>query len=296
MITVILMYAILAASFTVAKTAIAYATPYFLVGFRFTLAGTLFLTLQYIFNRKKFFLRKQDVPHFFWIALFYVYLAFVPEFWALQYLTSTKVVILYSITPFFVAIFAYFLAAERFTVKKITGMILGFAGTIPILMIQDDIREAATEILKISLPEVVLLIAIISGAYAWFPLKKLMNKGYSLPMINGVTMLLGGLAALTTSFFIEGVFVTHIFSFWPFLGWILLLILLSNGLFYNLYGWHLRRYSFTLLSFAGFLCPIFGSLYGWYFLSESIKWNHFISLFLVGSGLYLFYRDELVER
>lgn len=296
MITVILMYAILAASFTAAKAAIAYATPYFLVGFRFTLAGTIFLALQYFFDRKNFFLRSKDLFSFVWIALFYVYLAFVPEFWALQYLTSTKVVILYSVTPFIVAIFAYFLVSERFTIKKITGMIIGFLGTIPILMIQDDIREAATEILKVSLPEIVLLIAIISGAYAWFPLKKLMNKGYSLPMINGVTMLLGGLAALTTSFFVEGVFATHIFSLWPFLGWVLLLILLSNGLFYNLYGWHLRRYSFTLLSFAGFLCPIFGSLYGWYFLSESIKWNHLFSLILVGGGLYLFSKDELGER
>jgi drug/metabolite transporter (DMT)-like permease len=63
-----------------------------------------------------------------------------------------------------------------------------------------------------------------------------------------------------------------------------------------MYGWHLRKYSFTLLSFAGFLCPVFGAFFGWIFLSEPITWHHFVSLCLIASGLFLFYRDELKGR
>lgn len=293
MYTIVFMYAILASTFTVAKIAIGYATPYFLIGFRMTCAGTFFLGFQYICDKNKFFLKKTDIISFFKVALFYVYLAFVPEFWSLQYLSASKVTMIYSITPFLVALFAYFLENEKLSIKKVAGMFIGLMGMIPVLMTQDDIREAASELFKVSLPELVLLIAVVSAAYAWFPLKRLMNKGYSLPMINGVTMFIGGIGALLTSFIIEGLFVPHVFEIKPFLFWVFLLILLSNVLFYNLYGWHLRRYSFTLLSFAGFLCPIFGAFYGWYFLSELITWHYFVALSLVTIGLYLFYQEEL---
>lgn len=292
MITVVLMYAALAASFTVAKIVVSYASPYFAIGFRMTLAGTIFLGLQYFLNKDHFTLKKSDLWLFGKTALFYIYLAFIPEFWSLQYLTSSKVVILYSVTPFIAAILAYFLVGERLTKQKVIGMSIGIGGMLPILFMQDSF--SAQEILKISLPELALFVAIFAGAYGWFPVKQLMDRGYKLPMINGVTMLLGGIAALATSAIVEGVSsATQITQVGPFLLWILVLIVLSNGIFYNMYGWHLRRYSFTLLSFAGFLCPIFGSFYGWYFLSESITINHFISLGLVGIGLYVFYREEL---
>jgi drug/metabolite transporter (DMT)-like permease len=292
MITIVFMYAVLAISFTISKLAIQHATPYFLIGFRMITAGTLFLTFQYIFNRKNFVLRKSDIGSFLYVSLFYIYLAFIPEFWALQKLSSSKVVIIYSATPFIAAALAYFLAKERLTIKKIIGMLIGLAGIFPILMTQ-NLAGPAKEFFYISSREAILLIAVVSAAYAWFPLKKLMNKGYTLPMINGTTMLIGGIGAMLTSFAVEGVVGTHVYSVGPFLLWTLLLVFLSNGIFYSMYGWHLRRYSFTLLSFAGFLCPVFGAFFGWYLLSEPITWHHFLSLFLISIGLYLFYQEEL---
>ena len=292
MLLVVLMYAVLAASFTVGKITLSYTNPYFLVGFRMVLAGSIFLLLQLLFNSKKFVLKKQDIGLFLYTSIFYIYLAFIPEYFALEKLSSSKVVILYSITPFIVAILAYFLAAEKLTRKKVIGMCIGLCGIIPIL-ITHDLAGLSRELFSVSIREVSLIVAIFAGAYGWFPVKKLMGKGYSLPMINGITMLSGGVAALLTAFMIKGVFITHVFEWKPFLSWLLLLIFLANGIFYNLYGWLLNRYSFTLLSFAGFLCPIFGSLYGYYFLSEPITWHHFASLVLIGGGLSLFYSDEL---
>jgi len=296
MITVIFMYAVLAATFTIAKKALSYGNPYFLIGFRMTLAGTLFLGLQYLFNRKNFYIRREDIWQFLKASFFYIYLAFIPEFWALSRLTSSKVVIIYSITPFVAATVAYFLASERLTKVKVFGMIIGTLGIIPLLITPDSIGSTSDELFTVSAAEGVLLIAVVAAAYGWFPVKKLMNKGYTLPMINGVTMLTGGIGALFTSFAIEGVFTRHIFDIGPFLFWVLLLILFANGVFYSMYGWHLRRYSFTLLSFAGFLCPLFGTFYGWAFLKEVVTWHHGASLLLIGSGLFLFYRDELRKK
>lgn len=296
MITVIFMYAVLAFAFTAAKAALSYSTPYFLIGFRMILAGLIFLSLQYVFNRKHFYLKKEDVWPFIKVSFFYIYLAFIPEFWALQKLSSSKTVIIFSITPFIVAILAYFLANERFSPKKIFGMAIGFLGSIPIFLAQDSPMEKASEFFFISAREAALLVAVFSGAYAWFLIKKLMDKGYRLPMINGITMLTGGVAAMLTSFAVEGITLANVYDVKHFLFWVLVLIVIANGIYYNLYGWHLRRYSFTLLSFAGFLTPIFGSFFGWLVLSEPLTWHHFASLGFITVGLFFFYQDELKKR
>jgi len=88
-------------------------------------------------------------------------------------------------------------------IKKFIGMLIGLLGLIPIFLTQTDIRESGMQFFSISLPEIVLLCAVFSAAYAWFIVKKLMDKGYSLLMINGVAMLLGGLLSFPTSFAIE---------------------------------------------------------------------------------------------
>ena len=293
MLIVVLMYAALAASFTVAKTVLSYAKPFFTIGARMMTAGTLFLMFQYLTDRKKFFIKKEDILAFLKVTLFYIYLSFIPEFWALQFLGSAKVTILYSITPFLAAGFAYFLVSERITRQKFLGMAIGVCGMMPILMTQDN---GYAEIAQISLPELVLLVAIVSGAYGWFPIKRLMNKGYTLPMINGITMFVGGFWALLTSFYFEGMTISPVSSWGPFIFWLFALIVLSNGIFYNLYGWLLRSYSFTILSFAGFLTPIFGSFFGWFFLGEKISWHYWAALVLVSLGLFVFYREELRQR
>ena len=293
MILVVLLYAILASTFVIAKIALSFAKPFFLIAFRMTVAGTLLLSYFWLFNRKNFYLNKKDLWLFFKVSLFHVYFAFIPEFWSLQYLSSSKVNLIYSATPFIAAVLSYFLLKEKLGLKKFTGMLIGLLGLIPIFMTQTDIREAGMQLLSISLPEVVLMCAVFSAAYAWFIVKELMGRGYSMIMINGVAMLLGGLLSFPTSFVIEGFGISPIFDFWPFLRWTLLLIFVANIVVYNYYAWLLKRYSITFVISSGFLCPIFGAFYGWFFLSELITWHYFASLACVMAGLYLFYRQEV---
>ncbi|MFA6526903.1 MAG: EamA family transporter, partial [Candidatus Babeliales bacterium] len=60
MFLVILLYAILASTFIFAKHALAYANPCFLIGFRMLVAGCLLLGHQWLFNRNRFFIRRND--------------------------------------------------------------------------------------------------------------------------------------------------------------------------------------------------------------------------------------------
>lgn len=296
MLLVILLYAILASTFTIAKMALNFAKPFFLIGFRMIMAGSLMISFIYFFQKHKFNIKKDDWWLFIKVSIFHVYLAFIPEFWALQYVSSSKTNLIYSATPFISALLAYILLKEKLTFKKMLGMLIGISSLLPIFLTQTDVRESAMEIFSISLPEIVLLIAVASAAYAWFIVKKLLDKGYSLLMINGVAMLLGGIGALITSFIVEGIKAPLIFDFWPFLFWTSLLVLVANIIVYNFYGWLLKRYSITFVTSAGFLCPIFGAFYGYFFLSENITWHYFVSLGFIIIGLSLFYKDEIKKK
>ncbi|MCK4651283.1 DMT family transporter [Candidatus Babeliales bacterium] len=296
MFLVVLLYAILASTFTIAKIALSYSQPFFIIGFRMTLAGILMMLYLYFFNNKRFLLKKEDIGLFLMASVFHVYLAFIPEFWALQFLSSSKVNLIYSATPFIAALLSYFLLSEKLGFKKFAGMMIGLFGLAPIFMTQSGVREALMEFASISIPEVVLLGAVTSAAYAWFIVKKLLNKGYSLLMINGFAMFIGGLGAFVTSFFSLERNKVLIKDFWPFLFWTLLLILVANIVVYNFYGWLIKHFSITFVTSAGFLCPIFGAFYGWFFLNEKITWHYFLSFVFVACGLYLFYKEEIKKR
>jgi drug/metabolite transporter (DMT)-like permease len=288
---IVLLYALLASTFVFAKYALDFAAPVFLIGFRMTLAGTLLLGYLLLFKREYLKIKKEDLFTFLRVAFFHIYLAFLAEFWSLQYVSSSKTNLIYSLTPFIAATLSFFLLKERLSIKKIMGMGLGVLGLCPILFLHKE-GSQGSDFLSLSLPEMVLLIAVVSASYAWFDIKKLMNKGYSLITINGFAMITGGLAAFCTSFATEG-FKAPV-SNWPeFLKYVLVLILLSNVIFYNMYGWLLKRYSITFLTFAGFLCPVFGTFLGWFFRGETISWQYWVSLCTIGAALYIFYREEL---
>lgn len=289
MFLIVLLYALLASTFVFAKFSIDYAAPIFVIGFRMTLAGSLLLGYLLLFKRKSFKLRKKDLFLFVRVAFFHIYLAFVAEFWALQYITSSKTNLIYSLTPFIAAALSYFLLKERLSKRKLIGMVLGVLGIIPILAVQGSSADFSS----ITTAELVLVIAVVSASYAWFDIKKLMAKGYSLLMINGFAMLTGGLGAFLTYYATKTPGEPATTNFWEFFKYVSILVILSNVVFYNLYGWLLKRYTITFLTFCGFLSPLFGVFMGWIFRGEAITWPYWVSLSLITIALFTFYREEL---
>ncbi len=293
MILVALLYAILASTFIFAKQALAYSPPFFLIGFRMILAGIILLS-YYRYQHGPIHIKREDYGLFFRVAWFHIFCAFVLEFWALQYLSALKTTVIYSATPFITALLAFILLKESLSYKKVLGILVGLAGLLPVFIVHSTQADTSS-LWLVSVPDCVLLLAVISSAYAWFLVKQLMTKGYSLVVINGVAMLLGGILSYAISLVFEGF--GHQVTNWPaFLWWVILLIIVSNVLVYNFYGYLMHRYSITFISFSGFLCPGFAALYEWLFMGGSITWHYLASLALVTAGLYIFYRDELKIR
>lgn len=295
MLAIIAVYALLASTFVIAKMALAFAHPFFLIGVRMSVAGLCLVGFSALRYGRKIRIAREDRWTFLKIAFFHIYLAFTCEFWALQSLSSSKTNLIYTATPFVAALLSYFLLHERLSRKKIMGLALGLMGLIPVTLMGSGLHHFHGWVSEL-FPEAVLFVSVVSASYAWFDIKKMMHKGYSLVWINGFSMLLGGLATLTTTWITCGASAFEVSHPWEFIQFVGLMVVVSNFIFYNAYGWLMKRHSITFLTFAGFLSPVFGAIYGKLLLQESIHWNYAASLIIITLALYLFYREEMQTK
>lgn len=296
MFLVILLYALFASVFTIAKTGLEYTQPFFFVASRMIFAGVLMVAYQYWYKGERFILSKTACRRIFCLAFFNIYLTNACEFWGLQYLTSFKTCFIYSLSPFVSALFSYFLLSEKLNWRKWTGLLVGFAGFIPILMAQSSAEEQTGELFFFSWAELAVVCAAISSVYGWIVLKQLVNEEKYTPlMANGLSMLVGGGFALVHSLSVETWDPIPVTSFVPYFECTLLLIIISNMICYNLYGHLLQRYTATFMSFAGFTTPLFTAFFGWIFLGEVVTMPFYVSFLIVFVGLLMYYQEELKQ-
>lgn len=296
---VFLLYALFASVFTIAKTGLEYSQPFFLVGSRMMLAGIIMLAYQFTFKREEFFIKKEHFWRIFRLAAFNIYLTNVFEFWGLQYLTSFKTCFIYSLSPFVSALLSYYLFSEKLNGRKWLGLAIGFSGFIPIFLSHTSQEQAGGHFFMFSFAELSVMMAAICGVYGWILLRQLVKEnGYSPFMANGLSMLVGGSFALIHSLCVEKWDPIPVTEFWPFAECAIALIIISNLICYNLYGWLLKKYSATFMSFAGFTTPLFTAILGWIYLGEVVTLPFYISAAIVFSGLVIFnkaeQKDELV--
>lgn len=296
MLYVLLLYALFASVFTIAKTGLTYSQPLFLMGTRMALAGLILLGYQWIVNKQSLSFDRKTWSRLALLAIFNIYLTNMFEFWALKHLTSFKTCFIYSLSPFLSAIFCYFLFAEKLTGKKRWGLFVGMLGFTPILISQTSGEEAAGQLLFFSWAELSMVMAVICSVYGWIVLKQLVQEQQLSPLTaNGFSMLIGGILALSHSLAVEDWNPIPVTDMAIFLECTLLLILISNLICYNLYGALLKRYSATFLSIAGFTTPLFTALFGWLWLGEQVTWPFYLSFAVVLGGLLLFEQEELKQ-
>lgn len=318
MFLVLLLYMLLASTFVIGKAALVYSQPIFLIGVRMTLGGILLLAYVYFFRRKNWKFNKKDWWLFAQIIFFHIYLSFILEFWSYKYVTAYKASFMYNLSPFITVIFAYLFFRERMNKRKWTGLIIGFLGCLPVFLAEAPAAELkAGSFFFLSMPEIALLISVTAGVWGWIMLKELVvHRNYSPIFVNGIGMFFGGIMALVTALAFEGkpllkcpdrsivlegswfqsLFCTSWHSFFLLMSYVCLLILVANIVFYNFYGFLLKKYTPTFLSLVGLLCPLFAALLGWIFLGETVTWHFFVSLTVVLLGAYIFYQDELIEQ
>jgi drug/metabolite transporter (DMT)-like permease len=295
---VVLMYAIWSGVFSLGKIALQYCPPLFLTGFRMALAGCLILLYLGIAKRSSFKLSGKQYLSLGLLACFSIYLTNILEFWSLQYLTAAKTCFIYSLSPFFAALFSYLHFKEKMNKRKWIGFGICFLGFIPVLLTQSGAEELLNAFSFFSWPTLAMVGAALCSVYGWVLLRLFVKDNAISPlMANGTSMVFGGALAFIHSFFVESwaPFPVALSDFAPFLKITLIMTFVFNILCYNLYGMMLKRFTATFLSFVGLLSPIFASLNGWIFLGETPSWTIFLSTGVVSLGLWIVYHAELKQ-
>lgn len=295
---VVFMYAAWSSVFSIGKLVLESSPPIFLTGFRMFFAGVILLGYLFVKDRSSLKIGKKQVLPLVALAVFSIYLTNVLELWGLQYLTAAKTCFIYSISPFFAAIFSYFHFGERMNFKKLVGMFIGFIGFIPVLRMQTGSEGLFNAFSIISWPELAIMGAALFSVYGWILLRIIVKEQTLSPIYaNGYSMLIGGVMAFVHSFFIDSWTPTPVINnhFFPFIRGIALMIFVSNILCFNLYGYMLKRYTATFLSFVGLLSPIFASISSWIILKETPSWEILFSSSIVSFGLLLIYQAELKQ-
>lgn len=297
MILIVLLYTLFGSSFVLGKMLLSYTTPFFLIGVRMTAGGLLLLSYLFFYAHEHFVIKQKHAWWYIQMILFGVYITYNLRFWALNYMSAAKTNFIYNLSPFMAAFFSYIFFDETLTKRKWLGLVIGMLGMLPILMTSSFNEKSFGELWFFSLPELAAIISVATHTYSWIIMRKLVKeKSYSPMMINGVSMTCGGLLALLTAYSTDGcqmVAPEHLPIFCLLLG---LIIIISNIICYNLYGWLLKQYTATFMAFAGFLSPLSTAIFGWLLLSEKVTWHFYASCITVFIGLYIFYQEELQEN
>jgi len=292
MFFVILLYAIFGATLTLNKVALQYTSPILLAGLRLSLAGFILLAYHYFIAHHQLRFKLKNMKWYLQIIVLSVFIPSTCRIWALSYMPPYKVALLNNLAPFITYLLACSFFGEKFRTNKILGLIIGFAGVIPILIAAAPTEDLISAFGFISWPEIAVMIAVAGRSYGSFIIQKFVKyKRYAPTMINGITMFFGGLLALFASLLIEP---THSISN-PliFSGILLTIIFGSNIIGHTLYGYLLRKYSTTFMSFASFLLTVFTAVFSKIILRDKITWHFYVGIILVSFGLYIFYKDEI---
>ncbi len=177
-------------------------------------------------------------------------------------------------------------------------MAIGFLGLLPLIFMQSQQELGTGTFLMFTLAELACFGMVFCSICGWIMLKKVIQDYEYTPLVaNGLGMIIGGLLALLHSYFAgEHWAPLPITDMRSFVVNTFIMCVISNLIGYNLYGYLLKRFTATFMSFAGLITPIFTALFGFLWLQEVVTWHFYLSIILFSFGLLIFYREEISKN
>lgn len=266
----------------------------FLAAFRMVLAGVLTLVYQFVFVKEKVEISRKSLGILAFGGILSIYVAGILEFCGLEYLASSKIGFLYNLYPMASAFISYLIIKERLSQNKWIGLIIGFIGAVPLLL---STFQGDTPLYKyfgiFSLSEISIIAAIFACPLGWIPIQMdISDKKYSTNIALGTTQIIGGLIALISSLFLDIWNPFPIFHVGYFLLSAITLTLFSNIIANVLYIELLKKYTYTLMAFSGFLTAFLTAFFDWLIFGYGINASFYTSTTISLIGFCIFYKDE----
>lgn len=288
----IALQALYGTTLTASKILVSFAAPILIIGIRMTSAGCLLLGYQTILQRKSLKISNQAWPYVLQFAFFNIYLPYVLRYWSLQYLSVNKISLFLYLTPLISYILSCILGIQQSSYRKWIGIIISFAGFLPSMFDHNDLENLGYQLGFFSMAEIAMFVAIIAQSYSWIVMQKVAKNNLDVTTVNGLSMLIGGLLALISSFILNESFVIQnplVFS-----SWLTFVILVTNVIFYNAQAILLKRFSATIIALTGLCAPLVATLTSAIILQEPITWQFLFSSSLLAIGVYVFYKTEKI--
>lgn len=323
MIDVFLGFAFLASSTVANKYALSALSLSLMVGLRMLGAGiVLFLLNHKKSHRLSFSYFKTDLLVLLGISLLTMLIPALFKAYALKNMLTSKAAFIASLDPFVTALYAYLFWNERLTKKKIIGIILGFGGTLILLISSSSVEQQLKAWSIFSYPEIAAFLAMAIGRMGWMFVQQMLRKErYTAAEMNGLLMTFSGILAFITPFIWAG-FITLLLwipgtsgYIWPYsfsdaatflhlcvtpqtklsliIFAVVYTIFIGNVIGYTMYANFLKRHSATFVSLAGFSVPLYVYLFSNILLGEPLSLNFLAASLVTFIGLLIFYQDEI---
>lgn len=283
LIEIILLQLLFALGIPLNKALLAYCSFLTLAIIRLFAAGLILIGCHVYFFKDTAFYKGQSTL----LAkkiIFGSFLKYTLKYWGLQFVSTAHMAFLLHTTPLWTGLLDYLCYNTKLNRYNIAGIMIGFIGSIPLLL--RSIQDAQSETL-ISLPACAIMIAIGSHSYGVLCTKELVtNHCYSPFAVASIGSLGAGILALILALGTHHEF--HIRESKNF-GLLFVLLILIN----NVVGksWHtklLQKYNATFLACSDYLYPIIISTGSYIATGELPDSRHLFAFLTTIIGLSLF--------
>ncbi|MBP1963600.1 DMT family transporter [Paenibacillus aceris] len=260
---------VMGVAFPVGKVGMAYATPFFLMGIRFVLAGGILAVIVW---------KKSRPVGWMWgkaalIGLFQSAGVMGCAYYSMNWITSGESSIITCTNPLLVIVLGTFLTGAKYRGRQWIGVALGFIGVLITFGLQMNFQAG-------------MLIGFAGAIFfaASTLLIKRWGVEFDMTVLAAYQMLAGGIALLLLSAVTEHPYFTFTSTSVAVVLW---LVILGSIVQFSLWFYLLRSGDPAKTSAFLFLVPVFGLLSSWLLLGEKVAWYVGLGGAFICVGIFL---------
>ena len=244
-------------------------------GIRFAICGIFISIIAYIKDSSSFTKVNASLMPILVSGLFAVILHYAFTYTGLKYTDSSKTAILKQVgVLFYVCFSSLFFKEDRFTPKKLVGVISGFSGIVAINFTGSSF--------SFHIGDVLILAASFCTVFSNIISKKIFTNVNPITS-TGISQLFGGLVLLVIGFFSGGSINFRAGSIF-----IMIYICLASCISYCLWYTAVKDGHLSKLFIIKFAEPVFAALIGGFLLNENIlNTQNIIGFIFIALGIYI---------